>query len=183
MPQFWQTFAHLLYVFFIVSKHRSIYLNSCLNSCCLGIGYWHAQSTGWRSVTSRKRKVLVLFSSHSWMHKYWSVTDRGFCTWDICMCHSLCELFYFINTWESGGGLILGNVLKSFSGTAFFLGSGQTVIKQLPHTTIWQLLDIRQLLLTWIGRKEARPYSDMIFRGQIWVKNQLKFDLPFLKDP
>ena len=81
--------------------------------------------------------------------------------------------------WHLGvrGALILGNVLKSFSGTAFFLGSGQTVIKQLPHTTIWHLLHIRQLLLTWIGRKEARPYSDMIFRGQIWVKNQLKFDL------
>ena len=80
--------------------------------------------------------------------------------------------------WHLGvrGALILGNVLKSFSGTAFFLGSGQTVIKQLPHT-IWHLLHIRQLLLTWIGRKEARPYSDMIFRGQIWVKNQLKFDL------
>lgn len=133
MPQFWQTFAHLRNVFFIVSKHRSIYLNSCLNSCCLGIGYWHAQSTGWRSVTSRKPKELCEESLKTPGEKCWCSslhTAEGTNTGLLLMGAFVLGTYacvivyvsYFISlTLGSQGGLNFGKCFKKLFWNCFFL--------------------------------------------------------------
>ena len=131
----------------------------CLYSYCMGRGCWLAQSTDWRSITSQKprkssEKSLRSLGKSCWCSSPLKRKNTGLLLiWGrevafgiyagviVCVSNSTSL------TLESHNVFIFEKFFKSFSGTAFSLGSGFTVFQIATSETITYLWTLYKSML------------------------------------